>query len=110
MKNWNLTDHISIHRHFNVASINPSSDNLLVAYAEDLSGRREYNIKVKDLSTGKIIDSAIQRSSGSVVWDKQNTSIYYAQKDPVTLIENKVFKPIYYEATAIRAQIKNQNI
>ena len=78
--------------YFNVASINPSSDNLLVAYSEDLSGRREYNVKVKDLTSGKIIDSAIQRSSGSVVWDKQNTSIYYAQKDPVTLIENKVFK------------------
>ena len=27
-----------------------------------------------------------------------------------SVIENKVFKPIYYEATAIRAQIKNQNI
>ena len=46
--------------YFNVASINPSSDNLLVAYAEDLSGRREYNIKVKDLTSGKIIDSTIQ--------------------------------------------------
>ena len=78
--------------YFNVASLTPSSDNLLIAYAEDLSGRREYNIKVKDLASGKIIDSAIERSSGSVVWDKQNTCIYYAQKDPVTLIENKVYK------------------
>lgn len=78
--------------YFNVASLTPSSDNLLIAYAEDLSGRREYNIKVKDLASGEIIDSAIERSSGSVVWDKQNTCIYYAQKDPVTLIENKVYK------------------
>ena len=78
--------------YFNIASVVPSSDNLLIAYAEDLSGRREYNIKVKDLASGEIIDNTIQNSSGSVVWDKQNTSIYYAQKDPVTLIENKVFK------------------
>ena len=78
--------------YFNIASVVPSSDNLLIAYAEDLSGRREYNIKVKDLTSGEIIDNTIQNSSGSVVWDKQNTSIYYAQKDPVTLIENKVFK------------------
>ena len=79
-------------KYFNIASVVPSSDNLLIAYAEDLSGRREYNIKVKDLASGEIIDNTIQNSSGSVVWDKQNTSIYYAQKDPVTLIENKVFK------------------
>lgn len=78
--------------YFNIASVVPSSDNLLIAYAEDLSGRREYNIKVKNLASGEIIDNTIQNSSGSVVWDKQNTSIYYAQKDPVTLIENKVFK------------------
>jgi oligopeptidase B len=78
--------------YFNIASVVPSSDNLLIAYAEDLSGRREYSIKVKDLASGEIIDNTIQNSSGSVVWDKQNTSIYYAQKDPVTLIENKVFK------------------
>ena len=69
--------------YFNIASVVPSSDNLLIAYAEDLSGRREYNIKVKDLTSGEIIDNTIQNSSGSVVWDKQNTSIYYAQKDPV---------------------------
>ena len=54
--------------YFNVASLTPSSDNLIIAYAEDLSGRREYNIKVKDLASGEIIDSAIERSSGSVVW------------------------------------------
>jgi len=80
--------------YFNVASIAPSSDNLMLAYAEDLSGRREYNIKVKDLKSDEIIDSTIQNSSGSVVWNKNNTAIYYAKKDPVTLIENKVFKHI----------------
>ena len=78
--------------YFNVASIIPSPNNNYVAYAEDLSGRREYNIKIKNLETGQIIDESIQRSSGSVVWNKNNDTIYYALKDPVTLIENKVFK------------------
>ena len=78
--------------YFNVASITPSPNNHYIAYAEDLSGRREYNIKIKNLETGQIIDESIQRSSGSVVWNKNNDTIYYALKDPVTLIENKVFK------------------
>ncbi len=78
--------------YFNVASITPSTNNHYIAYAEDLSGRREYNIKIKNLETGQIIDESIQRSSGSVVWNKNNDTIYYALKDPVTLIENKVFK------------------
>ena len=78
--------------YFTVASIIPSPNNHYIAYAEDLSGRREYNIKIKNLKTGQIIDESIHRSSGSVVWNKNNDTIYYALKDPVTLIENKVFK------------------
>ena len=78
--------------YFSVASIIPSPNNQYIAYAEDLSGRREYNIKIKNLKTGKIIDESIHRSSGTVVWNKNNDTIYYALKDPVTLIENKVFK------------------
>jgi len=78
--------------YFNVASIIPSPNNQYIAYAEDLSGRREYNIKIKNLETGQIIDESIHRSSGSVVWNKNNDTIYYALKDPVTLIENKVFR------------------
>ena len=78
--------------YFNVAAITPSPNNHYIAYAEDLSGRREYNIKIKNLETDQIIDESIQRSSGSVVWSKNNDTIYYALKDPVTLIENKVFK------------------
>ena len=78
--------------YFNVASIIPSPNNQYIAYAEDLSGRREYNIKIKNLEKDQIIDESIHRSSGSVVWNKNNDTIYYALKDPVTLIENKVFK------------------
>ena len=78
--------------YYSVASIIPSPNNQYIAYAEDLSGRREYNIKIKNLETGKIIDESIHRSSGTVVWNKNNDTIYYALKDPVTLIENKVFK------------------
>jgi len=78
--------------YFNVASIIPSPNNQYIAYAEDLSGRREYNIKIKNLETGQIIDESIHRSSGSVVWNKNNDTIYYALKDSVTLIENKVFR------------------
>ena len=78
--------------YFSVASIIPSPNNQYIAYAEDLSGRREYNIKIKNLKTGKIIDESIHRSSGTMVWNKNNDTIYYALKDPVTLIENKVFK------------------
>ena len=78
--------------YFSISGISPSPDHSLIAYGEDLSGRREFNLKIKDLSTNKIIDESIFNSSGNVVWDNSNEFIFYTKKDPKTLITNKVFK------------------
>ncbi len=78
--------------YFSISGISPSPDHTLVAYGEDLSGRREFNLKIKDLSSNKIIDENVFNSSGSVVWDNSSKFIFYTKKDPKTLITNKVFK------------------
>jgi len=78
--------------YFSISGISPSPDHSLIAYGEDLSGRREFNLKIKDLSSSKIIDEHVFNSSGSVVWDNSNKFIFYTKKDPKTLITNKVFK------------------
>ena len=78
--------------YFSISGISPSPDHTLIAYGEDLSGRREFNLKVKDLSSKKIIDENVFNSSGSVVWDNSSKFIFYTKKDPKTLITNKVFK------------------
>ncbi len=78
--------------YFSISGISPSPDHLLIAYGEDLSGRREFNLKIKDLSSNKIIDENVFNSSGSIVWDNSSNFIFYTKKDPKTLITNKVFK------------------
>ena len=78
--------------YFSISGISPSPDHTLIAYGEDLSGRREFNLKIKDLSSNKIIDENVFNSSGSVVWDNSSKFIFYTKKDPKTLITNKVFK------------------
>ena len=40
--------------YFSISGISPSPDHTLIAYGEDLSGRREFNLKIKDLSSNKI--------------------------------------------------------
>jgi|TARA_B110000305_G_C19433655_1_gene637622 oligopeptidase B len=86
------------HDYFSVSSLAPSPDHRLIAYSEDLSGRREFNIKIKDLSKNIIIDQAIKNSSGSVIWSPCNKIIYYTKKDPITLITNKVLKHVVGES------------
>ena len=86
------------HDYYSVSSLAPSPDHRLIAYSEDLSGRREFNIKIKDLSKNIIIDQAIKNSSGSVIWSPCNEIIYYTKKDPITLITNKVLKHVVGES------------
>ena len=78
--------------YFSISGISPSPDHTLIAYGEDLSGRREFNLKIKDLSSNKIIDENVFNSSGNLVWDNSSKFIFYTKKDPRTLITNKVFK------------------
>ena len=66
--------------YFSISGISPSPDHSMIAYGEDLSGRREFNLKIKDLSTNKIIDESIFNSSGNVIWDNSNEFIFYTKK------------------------------
>jgi len=78
--------------YFSISGISPSPDHSLIAYGEDLSGRREFNIKVKNIDKDEIVDENVFNCSGNIVWSSTNEYFFYTKKDPKTLINNKVFK------------------
>lgn len=67
-----------------------SPDNRLLAYAEDTVGRRQYVLKVKDLSTGKMLEDEVQNVEPNLVWADDNKTVFYIEKDPVTLLSKRV--------------------
>jgi oligopeptidase B len=67
-----------------------SPDNRLLAYAEDLVGRRQYVLKVKDLATGQVFADAVPDIEPQIVWADDNKTILYIEKDPVTLLSTRV--------------------
>lgn len=69
-----------------------SYDQNLMAYAFDNQGRRFFTIKVTDLSSKKDLGVVIEKTTGNLVWSKNNNYFYYVQQDPETLRANKVFK------------------
>ena len=77
--------------YYSVNTIRPSRDNSLIAYLEDNNGRREYDIKIIDAITLKIIDSELKRTSRDIIWSIDNNYIIYSKKDPITLINNSVY-------------------
>jgi len=78
------------HGYFNVGDWAVSQDNRLLAYAEDVVGRRQYSLKVKDLATGKTFGDLIENVEPDFAWADDNRTIYYIEKDPVTLLSKRV--------------------
>ena len=67
-------------------------DNKLAIFSTDVIGRRIYNIQVKNLETGEILEDKIEKVTGSAVWANDNKTIFYSSQDEVTLRSDKILK------------------
>jgi oligopeptidase B len=77
-----------------------SPNNQLVAWAEDSVGRRQYKMFVKDLSTGKVFSDVIENLEANFVWADDNKTLFYIEKDPVTLLSKRVKTHVLGEAAS----------
>lgn len=75
---------------FSIGARQVSPDNRLLAYAEDKVGRRQYVLKVKDLTTGQTLADEIPNVQAGFAWAGDNKTIFYIEKDPVTLLGKRV--------------------
>ena len=76
---------------YSVAGLNVSPSEKLLLYGEDLNGRREYTLRIKDLKNNKMLSDEIVKVSPSSVWSNDSQYILYAKKDEETLIQNQVY-------------------
>ncbi len=75
---------------FDVGAICISPDSRLMAWAEDTVGRRQYVIKVMDLTTHRVLPIALPNVENNVVWAGDNKTFLYVEKDPETLLGFRV--------------------
>ena len=76
--------------YFSIGDTAVSPDNRLLAYAEDIVGRRQYVLKVKDLTTGEPLADTVANVEPDLVWADDNRTIFYIEKDPTTLLSKRV--------------------
>ena len=81
----NVNDMAKGHSYYSVTGLEVSEDNRLLAFGEDSVSRRRYTIYVKDLQTGKVIDTPIANTEGHVTWANDNKTFFYTKKDSLTL-------------------------
>jgi len=76
---------------YNAAGLNISPDENLLLYGEDLNGRREYTLRIKNLKNNSLLRDEIVKASPNAIWSNDSEYIIYAKKDEETLIQNQIY-------------------
>lgn len=71
--------------YYEIVSFSISPNNQFLVFTEDITGRRQYQIKIKDLKSGKILQDLIVDTGSDLAWHKNSAQFYYVIKDPKTL-------------------------
>ena len=80
------------HEFYSLASMKISTNDQLMAIAEDIISRRQYKIRIMNLDTGKFYPEVIENTSGQIVWANDNKTLFYVRKHPTTLLPYKVYR------------------
>ncbi|WKZ68861.1 MAG: S9 family peptidase [Melioribacteraceae bacterium] len=88
----NVNEMAEGYAYYSVSGLNVSPDNKMLAFGVDTLSRRNYDIYIKNLETGDLLDYSITKTTGGSVWANDNKTLFYTRKDEQTLRAYKIFK------------------
>lgn len=69
------------HEFFSLGGSSVTPDGNLLAYSTDVVGDERYTVRVKDLTTGELLDDEITGVLGGATWDRAGESFFYTTVD-----------------------------
>jgi oligopeptidase B len=94
----NVNEMAAGYEYYQVGGLSVSPDNKFLSYGVDTLSRRIYDIYVKNLETGEILEDKIPGTTGSSCWANDNRTLFYSVKDEALrpyLIRKHVFGTDY---------------
>ena len=80
------------HEYCDVGGLVVSPNERLLGYAVDTVGRRQYDIRFRDLASGTGLDDVISSVTGNYVWANDNLTVFYARQHETTLRSFQVYR------------------
>ncbi|MEP6862115.1 MAG: S9 family peptidase [Deltaproteobacteria bacterium] len=82
------------HAFYLLASWHMSHDGHYVAWVDDIVGRRQFVLHIKDLTTGKVLADTAANVATTFQWANDNRTLLYTGKDAATLREDRVMRHV----------------
>ena len=76
---------------YDISAIYPSRNHRYIAYGEDINGRREFSVVIKDVNKNQDYEKNKCSSTGKIIWNINSDGYFYLKKDPNTLRTNSLF-------------------
>ncbi|UCG85872.1 MAG: S9 family peptidase [Gemmatimonadota bacterium] len=80
------------HGFFSVGRVMVSSGQDILAFTQDTVGRRIYEIRFKNLTTGDMLPEVISNVTSNIAWAEDNQTLFYTRQDPETLRWFQIFR------------------
>jgi oligopeptidase B len=74
------------HDYYQLGAVEVSPNSMRLAICEDFVGRRQFELRFKDLSSGDLFEEAIANVEADVAWANDDATVLYVEKDPETLL------------------------
>lgn len=97
------------HDFYSVGNWKVSPNASLLAIAEDTVGRRQFVLRVVDLSTGEFLPDRVENITGSIAWADDNRTLFYVEKDPVTLLGTRVKRHVLGEEASTDSLVHEES-
>ena len=94
--------------YYQIGEFEVSPDSEWLAFCEDSVGRRQYDLRIKNLRTGEILPRMITDVEPELVWANDNKTLLYIEKDPDTLLGLRVKKHVVGSDPALDALVFEQ--
>lgn len=75
-----------------VSNLQISPNQQLLAYMVDTTGRRQYELHIRDLASGFDYEQNLVGLSAAIAWAKDNETLFVIENDPQTLLSTRVMK------------------
>ena len=67
------------HEYFKLQVLEPSPDGRLVAWSSDANGAERFTLRIRDLATGKDIETVNTTTNGAIAWAADSKSLVYTE-------------------------------
>ncbi|WP_281615390.1 S9 family peptidase [Flammeovirga sp. SubArs3] len=78
--------------YYKIGGMSVGEDQNMLAFAEDIVGRRIYTVRFKNIETGELLEDTLEETSGDAVWAADGKTVFYTTQDKETLRPNKVWR------------------